>query len=63
MPMIALESIKPKLEKIFLSNGFNRLFSGRSLVEFVKAILKLAIFGAVATLMIMPEFKGIERLP
>ena len=62
-PMIAFESIKPKLEKISPSKGFKRLFSSRSLVEFVKGILKLAIVGTIATLVILPEFNGIDRLP
>ncbi len=62
-PMIAFESIKPKFEKISPMKGFKRLFSSRSLVEFVKGFLKLAIVGTVATLVILPEVDGLAGLP
>lgn len=62
-PVFALESIKPKLEKISPAKGAKRLFSSRSLVEFVKGILKLCIVGTVATLVVLPEFDRITQLP
>lgn len=62
-PVFALESIKPKFEKISPAKGVKRLFSSRSLVEFVKGILKLCIVGTVATLVVLPEFDRITQLP
>jgi flagellar biosynthetic protein FlhB len=62
LPGFALESIKPKLEKISPGKGAKRLFSSRSVVEFLKGLLKLTIVGTVATLVVMPEFERIEQL-
>ncbi|MDX1485990.1 MAG: flagellar biosynthesis protein FlhB [Alphaproteobacteria bacterium] len=62
-PLFAVESLKPKLEKISPAKGFKRLFSSRSIMEFVKGVLKLLIVGTVATLVIMPEFDRLSQLP
>lgn len=62
-PLFALDSIKPKLEKISPGRGLKRLFSSRSLVEFTKGIFKLLIVGTVATLVILPEFGRLTQLP
>ncbi len=45
-PLFAIQAIHPKLDKINPLNGFKRLFSLRSVVEVVKAILKMGIIGA-----------------
>jgi flagellar biosynthetic protein FlhB len=58
--LLAPESIQPKLEKISLSKGLKRMFSMRSLMEFTKSILKLAIVTSVAIVLLVPEFEGIE---
>ncbi len=52
--VFSLEPIKPKLEKISVIKGFGRLFSRRSLVEFVKGIVKISIVGAIAMVAIWP---------
>lgn len=52
--VVSAESIKPKLEKISPLAGVKRLFSAKSIAEFVKGLLKLAIVGAVATMLIWP---------
>lgn len=62
-PLIAAESLKPKLEKISPAKGFKRMFSSRSIMEFVKGILKMVIVGSVAALVMIPEFEGLGRLP
>ena len=62
-PLIAAESLKPKLEKISPAKGFKRMFSSRSVMEFVKGILKMVIVGSVAALVMIPEFEGLGRLP
>ncbi len=61
--VFAPEQLKPKLEKISLLKGVKRLFSSRSLTEFVKGVLKLAVVGAVATMLMIPEFDRIEAIP
>ena len=62
-PIFAPELIKPKLEKISLLKGIKRMFSGRSLMEFTKGVLKLAIVATVATLVVMPEFDRLTQIP
>ena len=54
-PMGSVEKLKPKLENLSLIKGFGRLFSLRSVVELIKGVLKLAIVGTVAVLMVVPE--------
>lgn len=46
--VIAFERIKPKASKISLKEGFKRLFSANSVVEFVKSIIKVFAIGALA---------------
>lgn len=47
-PLLAIDAIKPKLDKINPLNGFKRLWSMRSIIEVVKAILKMVLIGACA---------------
>lgn len=42
------KTIQPKFEKISMISGFKRLFSIKSVVEFLKALLKIAIIAGVA---------------
>ena len=58
--MMSGESLKPKLNKISPISGAKRLFSMKSLMEFVKGILKLVIVGTVAALVIWPEVNRVE---
>ena len=60
--LFSSESITPKFSKIDPFKGFQRLFSLRSLVEFFKVILKMAVVGIVAYLTIKGEFKMITPL-
>jgi flagellar biosynthetic protein FlhB len=62
-PLIAFESVKPKFEKISPASGIKRLFSSRSLVEFVKGLLKLVIVGTIATLVVLPQFDSLSQIP
>ncbi|HEY0900693.1 MAG TPA: flagellar biosynthesis protein FlhB [Micavibrio sp.] len=61
-PIFAPEVIKPDLSKISPIKGFGRLFSMRSIIEFVKGILKLAIIGAVGYLLLAPYFDKLEHM-
>ncbi|GLQ07329.1 flagellar biosynthesis protein FlhB [Sneathiella chinensis] len=59
-PVLSLERIKPSWNKVSLLGGLKRLFSMKSLSEFVKGILKLVLVGTVAFLFVLPEM---DQLP
>lgn len=61
-PLFAPEAIKPELSKISPLKGFKRLFSMRSLMEFAKGILKIAIIGVVGVIILYPYFDKFEHL-
>ena len=48
-------SLKPELSKLSLVKGFKRLFSLKSLVEFLKGQLKLVIVGLIAAFLVIPD--------
>ncbi len=56
------ESLTPKLDKISPLAGLKRMFSSRSLAEFVRGLLKLAVVGAIARFLIVPEVAGLNKL-
>lgn len=58
--LLTADKIQPKLENISLLKGVKRMFSLRSIVEFGKGILKMAIVGAVAFALIEPEVERIS---
>jgi flagellar biosynthetic protein FlhB len=53
--VFSTETIMPKLSKLSLGKGLKRLFSTRSVVEFVKGILKICIVASVIALLLWPE--------
>lgn len=57
------ESMMPKLNKISPIAGFGRIFSMRSLVDFIKNIIKVIAVGVVAFLAVYPELTHIRQLP
>lgn len=61
-PLFAPEVIKPDLSKISPLKGFKRLFSMRSIVEFVKGVAKLGIIGTVGVILLSPFFGKLEHL-
>ena len=61
-PLLALESIKPSLSKISPISGFGRLFSMRSLMEFAKGILKIAMVAVVGVIILAPYFGSMEHM-
>lgn len=61
-PLFTAETIKPKLSKISVISGAKRLFSMRSIVEFLKSLLKMAVISAVMLILMMPFYGGIEHL-
>lgn len=60
--LFTAEPIVPKLEKISPLSGVKRLFSLKSLVEFLKGILKLSIVAAIAYTLVSPELDRAEEL-
>ncbi len=61
--VIAAERIQPRLERISLVSGVKRLFSLKAIMEFLKGVLKLAVVGTVATLLILPAFDNLPTMP
>lgn len=60
--LFTTEPLTPKLEKLSLIAGVKRLFSLKSLVEFAKGIIKLAIVAYIAYVLMSPELDRAEDL-
>lgn len=61
-PLFAPAIIKPDFSKVSPMAGFKRLFSMRSIVEFVKGILKISIIGSVGVIIMKPYFGAIDHM-
>lgn len=61
-PLFAPDVIKPDFSKISPMQGFKRLFSMRSIMEFVKGLLKLSIIGFVGFLLLKPFYSGVDHM-
>ena len=59
--MIAPEVLKMDFSKVSIIKGFGRLFSIRSVVEFVKGLLKLSIIATVAFTLVHPYLGALEH--
>ncbi len=57
--VVSAEPLTPKAERISPLGGAKRLFSLRSLVEFGKSVLKIALVGAAATALLWPAAETI----
>lgn len=44
-PLFTVQAVFPKLDKLNPLNGFKRLFSMRSIIEVVKALIKMSVIG------------------
>ncbi len=60
-PLLSPEAMKPSLSKISLIKGVGRLFSARSLMEFLKGILKLLLVGGIAFIVLYPFYPNAEH--
>lgn len=60
---LSADPIKPKLEKISVIKGIGRMFSLRSVTEFLKGVVKITIVGIVAFLVVYPRKEELQRLP
>lgn len=56
------DPIKPKWERISPMKGLKKLFSMRSVVEFLKGILKIAVVGIVGWYAVEPHVTGLRVL-
>jgi flagellar biosynthetic protein FlhB len=61
-PLFAPEIIKPDISKISPMKGFQRLFSMRSIVEFLKGILKIVVIGIVGVIILYPYFGQLDHM-
>lgn len=61
-PLFAPEVIKPDVSKISPFQGFKRLFSMRSIMEFVKGILKIGIIGTVGVILLYPFYGTVDHM-
>jgi len=55
-PVFSFETLKPKLEKVSPLKGLKRLFSTRSLAEFIKSILKLVVISVACWVVVIDLF-------
>lgn len=53
--------IKPDISKISIMKGFTRIFSMRSVVEFLKGLLKMIAIGAVGFTLVAPYLDSVEH--
>jgi flagellar biosynthetic protein FlhB len=60
--IFTVDPILPKLEKISPLKGLQRMFSLRSLMEFIKGLIKITLVGVVAYMVVMPEIGRMEAL-
>ena len=61
-PLMAPEIVKPDISKVSPMKGLKRLFSMRSIMEFIKGILKIGIIAVVGYLLLRPYYDGIEHM-
>lgn len=61
-PVFTFEKIKPKLNKISVLQGFKKLFSLHSFVEFLKSIAKVTIVAVIMLILVWPEKDRLEGL-
>ena len=58
--IVAVQRLEPKLSNLSPLTGLRRLFSVRSLVEFGKNLVKVALVGGMVWILLRPE---VQRLP
>ena len=61
-PLFAPEAIKPDFKKVSPIQGFKRLFSMRSLMEFAKGVFKIGIVSVVSVVIRYPYFDQFEHM-
>lgn len=60
--LMTLTPLAPKLERISLLQGIKRIFSLKSVVEFLKGIVKIIIIGVVSFIAVYPELSNLHDI-
>lgn len=60
--LISFDRIKPELSKISILKGLKRLFSLKSVTEFLKSLFKLIIVGSIVAAILSPVFDNLPHL-
>lgn len=60
-PMFAPELLKIDLQKISPIKGFERLFSMKSVIEFIKGVVKISVVSVVTYFVLKPYLGGVEH--
>lgn len=61
-PLFSTKTITPELSKISIMKGFGRLFSLRSIMEFVKGLAKIILVAVVGFIILQPFYGGVEHI-
>ncbi|HPF77820.1 MAG TPA: flagellar biosynthesis protein FlhB [Alphaproteobacteria bacterium] len=61
-PLFSGETIKPDISKISPMKGFQRLFSMRSIMEFIKGLVKIGVIGAVGVILLRPFYGEVDHM-
>ena len=61
-PLFAPDVVKPDISKVSPLKGFKRLFSMRSIMEFIKGIAKIGIIGTVGVILLYPFYGTIDHM-
>lgn len=60
--IVSAEGIMPKLDRISPLSGMKRIFSMRSVVEFIKGLLKISVVGIITYMAVYPEISKLNQL-
>jgi flagellar biosynthetic protein FlhB len=60
---ISAKPLEPELSKISVLKGFQRLFSAKQFVEFLKGLFKIVVIGALGFILLLPELDRLDTLP
>ena len=60
---ISAQPLIPKFEKISIRKGWSKMVSRRSLMEFLKGILKISLVGTIAYMAVRPKLEVVRQLP
>lgn len=60
--LLSNEPIMPKLEKISIRKGIERLFSMRAFIEFIKGLIKIGIVGIVAWMAVESQMNHVKQM-
>src|SRR6185437_6530216 len=61
--IFAPDKLIPKFEHLSPGKGMARIFSVRALLEFLKGLLKMAVVGGIAAMLLLPEIDRLALLP